>query len=367
MVMGDMAGPDHTPPLIMVVDDDWMTREILEAYLSDAGYQVVLAHSGQQALELAQQRPPDLVLLDINMPGMRGDAICARLKGDERTQFSPVVIITALDSDDEKTRAIEAGADDFLTKPFNGLTLLTRVRSLLRIRQLHDQVVRRDRLLSQVLNRPTDENLAGATLAEAEPEGETRAVTVCFAGIRGLAAFAGRYPAGDVLRALNSLLHALAEAVSRHQGTFDRPLGDELMAFFAAPAAATAGATTSSEDDALNALRAALDMQAAFAQACDALALPDRPPLALGIGLHSGQAVTGTVGIGPMSGYTVVGEVVSAARHIQQAAPGGQVWIGEATYRLAAPLLDAERLDARTFSGQSDPVILYRVNGLRET
>src|SRR5688572_16566225 len=124
------SGTAKTSPVILVVDDDWMGREVTQAHLESAGYEVMVAHSGERALELAFATPPDLVLLDIRMHGMNGYEVCRHLKANETTKYAPVVMVTALESDDHKLRAIESGADDFLSKPFNSLMMLTRVRSL---------------------------------------------------------------------------------------------------------------------------------------------------------------------------------------------------------------------------------------------
>lgn len=160
-----MADPGRTP-LIMVVDDDWMNREVIEAHLLGAGYDVAVAHSGEQALEVALQRTPDLVLLDVRMQGLSGYDVCQRLKAIDAMRGAPVVMVTALESDEEKLKAINAGADDVIIKPFTSLMLLTRVRNLLRMKQLHDELQERDRRLREVLERYVSEQVARQILAD---------------------------------------------------------------------------------------------------------------------------------------------------------------------------------------------------------
>ncbi len=345
----------------MVVDDDWMNREVLEAYLVAAGCEVLLVHDGPTALRLAQERLPDLVLLDINMPGMSGYEVCARLKSHPSTQFTPVVMVTALEAEDDKIKAIEAGADDFLTKPFNSLMMMTRIRSLLRIKRLHDELENRNNLLRRVLNRYVNEDIVDVILVDPDRYlklgGDTRTVTVFFADIRGFTAFAERRPAHEVLQTLNQIFNALTEVIFQHQGTLDKYIGDELMAFFGAP--------VSTGDDTLNALRAALEMQAVFRQVCSKIGNPELAQLGLGIGLHSGEVAVGNVGSERVMSYTVIGDVVNTARRIQQAAPGGAVYISESTYQMAASAIEAERLEARMFSGKSAPIVVYALRGLR--
>ncbi len=358
-----MAGADQAGdcPVIMVVDDDWMNREVLQAYLEADGCCVILAHDGSEALRLVAETPPDLVLLDINMPGMSGYEVCARLKNDERTQFIPVVMVTALEAEQDRIRAIQAGADDFLTKPFNSLLMRTRVRSLLCIKQLHDELESRNNLLRRVLNRYVNEDIVETILVDPDRYlklgGETSTVTVFFADIRGFTAFAERKPAHEVLHILNRIFGALTEVIFEHHGTLDKYIGDELMAFYGAP--------VPTGDDPLNALHTALQMQTVFRQVCAEIAYPGVERLGLGIGLHSGEAAVGNVGSERMMSYTVIGDVVNTARRIQQAAESGAILLSEATFRLAESQIEAERLSARMFSGKSEPIVVYRLTGIR--
>lgn len=121
---------------ILVVDDDWMNREILEAYLQGEDYEVVAVNSGPKAIEIATERPPALVILDLNMPGMNGFEVCQHLKSQVLTTFSPVMVVSGRESEEDMRQALEAGADDFLVKPFNAILVLARVRSLVRLYQL---------------------------------------------------------------------------------------------------------------------------------------------------------------------------------------------------------------------------------------
>jgi putative two-component system response regulator len=125
---------------VLVVDDEPYTVDLLQAYLEIEGYQVMVAYQGEEALEKASARLPDLVLLDVMMPDLNGFEVCRRLKANTRTQFVPVIIITALQEPKDKIAGAEAGADDFLTKPFDHVDLLARVRNLLQIRHLTDQL-----------------------------------------------------------------------------------------------------------------------------------------------------------------------------------------------------------------------------------
>ena len=157
------------PARILVVDDTPEIQELLQIHLETEGYQVLVAGNGQEALAAVAAEAPDLILLDVLMPVVDGYEVCRRLKADEETAFIPIVILTALQDLSHRLRGIELGADDFLTKPFNHLELLTRVRSLLRVKGLHDQVVATNRLLEQrVAERTAALERALADLREME-------------------------------------------------------------------------------------------------------------------------------------------------------------------------------------------------------
>lgn len=350
------AHENHSP-VILIVDDDWMNREMMEAHLSAASYRVCTAHNGEKALELAAKTPPDLVLLDIRMPDMNGYEVCRRLKNNQATRFTPVVMVTALQTDDDKLEAVEAGADDFLTKPFSSIMLLTRVKSLLRIKNLHDELEDRNRLLRRVLSQYMDEDTAHGSPSDSEPHlklgGETRKITVCFADIRGFTSYAERRPAHAVLDTLNYIFAGLTEVVFEHGGTLDKYIGDELMAFFGAP--------VTTEHDTRNALKMALHLQHEFRRIATSIPEHGLEQLALGIGLHTGEAAVGNVGSARTMSYTVIGNTVNIAQRMQRIATPGQTLISEAVYDEAKAYITAQQLDTHTLESRGRSIILYEL------
>jgi DNA-binding response OmpR family regulator len=152
--------------VVMIVDDDWMNREIIEAYLLNADYEVISAHSGEQALELAAQKSPDLVLLDVRMQGINGIEVCRRLKTHPNTRLTPVLIVTALSSEQEKVDAIAAGADDFVPKPLDSTMMLNRIKTFARLKQLTQSFELRQETLRNVLARHVNSEIAEAILAD---------------------------------------------------------------------------------------------------------------------------------------------------------------------------------------------------------
>jgi adenylate cyclase len=351
----DLTGIFDRPASILVADDDWLNRDLLKTYLTKAGYEVVTAADGQTALELALQSPPDLALVDVQMPRMNGLELCAALKSSPGTRFVPVVMVTALDSEEEELKAIEVGADDFIIKPYRSLVLLTRVRSLLRIKRLHDEIEAYNRLLRQVLDRFLAEDVTDVILTDPERYlqlgGELRPVTVLFADIRGFSRFTEVHTAPEVIETLNRIFEVLSQVVFTHRGTFDKYLGDGLMAFYGAPVAG--------EDDAQRAINSAIEMQFRFQKLCEETG-EDLVDLGLGIGLHSGEAVVGNIGSERVMDYTVVGYVVNVAKRLQEIAKGSQILISEATFEQVEGL-EAERLDALQLLHLKEPITAYLV------
>jgi diguanylate cyclase (GGDEF)-like protein len=138
---------------ILVVDDVPVNVQLLTTYLASVGYDVFTARDGQEALDKVAAVQPDLILLDVMMPKLNGFEVCERLKSDSATKIIPVIMVTALNEIEDKIKATESGADDFVSKPFNKLELLTRVKSLLRIKQLHDELRAKVKELEQARER----------------------------------------------------------------------------------------------------------------------------------------------------------------------------------------------------------------------
>lgn len=348
-----------TKPRILIIDDDWLNREMLEAYLTNAGCEVMTSYDGQKALDLIAETPPDLVLLDVRMPGMDGYDVCVHLKSNPATQFIPVIMVTALEREEDKIQAIEAGADDFVTKPFNPYLLLARVKSLLRIKRLHDQIEERNAQLRQVLTRYVDESIADVILEDPERHlrlgGDNRFITVFFADIRGFTGYAEQHRAQIVVKTLNHLFSELTDLIKANHGTFDKYVGDEIMAFFGAP--------VQHKNDPLNAICAALEMQKLFNRLIQTVEASQN--LGLGIGVHSGEAVVGNIGSERLMSYTVIGDTVNTARRLQENARPGQTLISRATYQLVKDHVQAHPLESRTFAGKSAPIMIYELIDLK--
>ncbi|NDJ84362.1 MAG: response regulator [Chloroflexi bacterium] len=338
---------------VLVVDDDWMNREVIETYLQSAGYRVITVNSGERALEVAASEPPSLVVLDLKMPGMDGFETCRRLKADGRTRFTPVMVITGVDDDDDRRQAIQTGADDFLTKPFNSLVMLTRVRSLLRLYRLQLALDERNAMLNQILARQKSGTIGPPVDGkQAEATATLRDVTVCFAQIRGLDEYATAHTAAEAAHLLSQLNSVLVTTIEKYHGTFDRLIGSATLSFFGAPEA--------NEHDNRRAAQMALAMQTAFQ---DVLAQHQNAArkLGLSIGLHAGETITGYLGLPSQAPYTIVGDTVEIARYLQDRAPAGYVLISKAVYQPIKEMVEVKPLQPLQIAGRHDPIGVYRL------
>ncbi len=352
----DLSSGFDRKPRILVADDDWLNRDLLQAYLTSSGCQVFTASNGEEALTQALSFSPDLALIDVQMPKMDGLELCRRLKATAATRFVPVVIITALDSEEEKLNAFEVGADDFITKPYSSIVLLARVRSLLRIKRLHDEVESRNELLREVLDRYVAEDVTDVILTDPERYfklyGETRPVTVLFADIRNFVSYTEQHTGPEVIRTLNHVFEGLSTVIFTHKGTFDKYLGDGLMAFYGAPVAG--------DDDAQRAVATAVEMQQLFEQMRDDPDI-DLKGLGLGVGLHSGEAIVGNIGSSRVMDYTVVGDVVNVAKRLHDRAKRGQILFSSETYKELKGV-KAKKLRSVKLPGRQKQVSLYRIS-----
>ncbi len=140
--MSEQSSDDKITGTVLIVDDNIQNVELLQAYLEDLPVKTLTAENGIQALEMVKTHQPDLILLDIMMPGMSGFEVCKKLKSDPSTRDIPIIMVTALNEISDIERGVESGTDDFLTKPVNKLELITRVKSLLRLRSLKNELER---------------------------------------------------------------------------------------------------------------------------------------------------------------------------------------------------------------------------------
>ena len=327
-------------PLILAVDDEPANIALLSKLLKHLGYDVVEASDGVAALEAVAEHQPDLVCLDVMMPGLDGIGVCQQLRSQPEHAGLPILLLTALNRTDDRVLGLEAGANDFLTKPFDEHELSARVRSLLRTKALHDR-------LEDLLGRYVSESVASEVLRDpfaVSLGGDRRDVTTLFADIRGFTALAADHSPEETLGMLNRYLAVVSDAVEAQDGTVADLLGDGVFAFFGAPVCR--------EDDAERAVRAGLAIQSAVSE----LKLPMMPGVRLqaGIGITTGQVVAGNVGSERRMHYAVVGDSVNIASRLQSAAGPGQILVDEATHDRVGDLVEWQDLGTLRLAGHGD-------------
>lgn len=344
-------------PVILVVDDQPQNIELLEAHLAVQGYEIIKAANGEEALEKLSGNPIDLVLLDVMMPGMNGYEVCKKVKSDSGNAFLPIVMVTALDNLEAKIEGLKAGADDFLNKPIQKIELVARVNNLLKIKFLHDEVELRNHLISGMLHRYVDGGVIEQILANpdkySELGGDRKEVAVFFCDLRGFTSLSENMNADEMIHLLNSIYKALTGIVFRNKGTFDKYIGDSIMAFWGAP--------TDIEDETLWAVRAALEMQGAFEDLKH-----DWPSelkkLGIGIGINYGEVVVGNIGTEETMDYTVIGDVVNTAKRVESTAGSGQVLITKSALSRVEGKIKFRTLEPLQLKGKLLPVEIFEVS-----
>jgi adenylate cyclase len=360
-------------PKVLVVDDLEQNIRLLEAVLGSNGYEVTAASSGPEALERVSEDVPDIVLLDIQMPGMNGYEVCRRLRESPATQFLPVVMVTSSDQE-VRINAIEAGADDFIIKPFNKQELLARVRSLVRIKRYHDTIEAQTSELEEwnrTLEARVDEQVVeleqmnrlrrflSPTLAEViVSQGESvleshrREIATLFADLRGWTSFSATTEPEEVMKIIAEFHNRMGELILRYEATVGWFAGDGLMVWFNDPIPC--------DDPASRAVRMAVEMRAAMSE-LTAKWRKRGHELDFGVGIALGYATLGRIGFDGRYDYGAVGSVMNLAARLCSEAKGGQIVISERVYSEIEELLTAESVGELTLKGFMKPVAAYNV------
>jgi adenylate cyclase len=364
----------NAPPRILVVDDTPSNVKLLADVLQARGYAVVTAVNGVEALARTEHDAPDLVLLDVMMPGMSGYDVCRKIRANPATATLPVVMVTALDPTQERVKGIEAGADDFLTKPINQPEILARVRSLLRIKALHDELTALNRTLearvteqvAQLERLSRLKRFFSPALAEAIVSGgaddplksHRREIVVVFLDLRGFTAFAETAEPEEVMSVLREYHAAMGEAILAHEGTLERFTGDGMMIFFNDPVPVA--------NPQERAIRMALAMRAAV----DGLTARWRKlgfDLDFGIGIAQGYATIGAIGFEGRWDYGAIGTVTNLAARLCGEARPGQILVSRRLHGAVEHLVEVEPVGELALKGFGKAVTAFNVLRARAT
>lgn len=369
---------------VLVVDDTPMNVKMLADILAFKGYQVVTAAGGNEGLAKVESEKPDLVLLDVMMPDLDGYSVCRAIRANPETAILPVVMVTALDPVEERVKGLEAGADDFLSKPVNQPELLARVRSLLRIKEFHDQMQVQARELAdwnRTLERRVAEGvreieqmgrlkrflspqiadlIVSGTLdstAEDLLKSHRREITVVFLDLRGFTAFTETADPEEVMGVLHEYHQEMGRLIMEHNGTIQHFAGDGIMICFNDP--------MTIESPAKEAVSMAIRMQADFALLAQTWKKRGYD-LQMGIGIAQGYATMGTIGFEGRRDYSAIGSVCNLASRLCGDAVAGQILVSQKVFGFVENLINAEAVGELRLKGFHKPVPAFNVTGLKQ-
>ncbi|HVB47231.1 MAG TPA: response regulator [Burkholderiales bacterium] len=356
---------------VLVVDDDPDMCAFLAHLLRQEGMTVQTAGDGHATLVQVMSSPPDLILLDVMMPGRNGFEVCRELKGDEATALIPIVLITTLDDQASRVRGIEAGADDFLSKPVNREELIARVNTLRRLHETRRELegrrlaaeIDRKETIRRAFSRYVAPRLADRIIHSLGDKGELfegRAqridVVALFADLRGFTRLTERVEVGEVVEMLNEYFTVLTEAAYHHDGTIFNMAGDSLLVGFNVPFV--------QRDAPIRAWRTAQEMVSRFAPTAAVWQRRTGFVTGVGIGICMGEAIIGNIGSPHYMSYTVIGNPVNVAARLMQMAATDEVLICGPLYEHLKELLPAGGVQGRgdvTLRGRSEPIPVYSV------
>ncbi|HEU4603784.1 MAG TPA: response regulator [Steroidobacteraceae bacterium] len=354
---------------VLVVDDDQDMADFLAHMLQSEGMQADTAADGATALSRAVASPPDLIMLDVLMPGLNGFDVCRQLKSDPSTALIPIVLITALDDSESRVRGIEAGADDFLSKPVNREELLARVKTLRRLHETRRELeerrlaaeIERKETIRKAFSRYISPSLAGRIIDDlGEQEGPFRTnaqridVVALFADLRGFTGITERTEVSDVVDMLNEYFSILTEAAYQRDGTIFNMAGDSLLIGFNVP--------LPQEDAAARALQCAREMVLRFVPLARQWQQRSGVATGVGIGICAGEAIIGNIGSPHYMSYTIIGNPVNTAARLMQMAAANEVLICGQFFESVRDLVPVEDVHPRGYvalRGRSEPTQVY--------
>jgi DNA-binding response OmpR family regulator len=366
------------PAKILVVDDTPANVKLLAGVLEASDYDVCVAYSGREALEQVAKNQPDLILLDIVMPDLDGYEVCRRIREDATTALVPVVMVTALDPEEERIKGIEAGADDFLTKPINRMELMARVRSLLRIRELHRIVEKQAERLAQwnqTLEQRVEEQVNtlermsrlkrffSPHLAEMIISGDADDplrphrcdLTVVFLDLRGFTSFAESEEPEEMMQVLREFHEEVGRLIMDHGGILERFTGDGMMIFFNDPLPVS------------DPERRAVEMALAIRQTVERLKTASwdkrEYDLGLGIGIANGFATIGAIGFEGRWDYAAIGTVTNLAARLCSEASHGQIVVSRRLLTAVEDGFDSEFIGELNLKGLHRAITAFNVLG----
>ncbi|MBF0383917.1 MAG: response regulator [Magnetococcales bacterium] len=344
---------------ILVVDDVPGNIKILISFLLP-DYNVLAATDGFTALKIAEEKKPDLILLDIMMPDIDGYEVCRRLKANAACKDIPIIFITSKTEDIDESKGFELGAADYITKPITPAVIKARIKTQARLLTLTRSLDDSSRFIHKTFGRHFSGDVVKSLLdspQELSLGGEKKLVTVMMSELRGVAAICDRLNPEDVISMLNIYLESMTRIVHKYNGTIVEFVGDGIVALFGAP--------HGGKDDTQRAIACALEMQLSMPEINAKNIEHGFVGLEMGCGINTGTVVAGNIGSKFYSRYGVVGDVVNLAAGIKSQSLGGQVLVSESSVQESAGLFRiAKKLSLSIKGGGESPIQVCQVSGI---
>ena len=356
---------------ILIVDDEPFNLDLLEQELADYEYVIERAGDGVEALEKTESFEPDLILLDYMMPRMNGLEVLKHLRATPEHQGIPVILLTAKATQEDKVAGLDAGADDYVTKPFDSFELLARVRAMMRLKEMHDTLAEWNRTLAATVKQQVSElermarlkrylspQIAETILGQDDELFRThrREITIVFLDLRGFTAFSDSAEPEEVMEFLRHYHAEMGQLVFKFAGTLERFMGDGIVIIFNDPIPC--------EDHAQHATLMALEMRDRVKQLRGAW-LKKGYDLDLGVGIAAGYATLGTMGFEGRMDYGTVGNLPNLAARLCAEAKGGQILTDQKTMSRLEHAFVAEPIEQLSLKGIARPVLAYNILSAR--
>jgi len=356
------------PGFILAVDDLQENRELVARSLSRLGHFVITAASGEEALRALEQSDVDVVLLDLVMPGMDGREVLHRIKDHPDWRATPVIVISGNQDMDGIIECIEAGADDYLFKPFNPVLLQARIKAGIERKRWHDreelyrqQLERNEKFIRATFGRYLSDEIVTDILERPEGlelGGDLRRVSIMLSDIRGFTTLSENLAPSQVVTLLNRYLGTMTDIIMAHQGTIDEFIGDAILAVFGAP--------QHGDDDEDRAVRCALAMQEAMTE-INALNKADGfPALHTGIAINTGDVIAGNIGSERRSKYGFVGHPMNVTSRIEDITAGGEILISDTTLKSLKGRYALGRSQELNVKGIDEILLVHQITGTVE-
>ena len=365
-------------PTILAVDDTPINLMLLTEILKPH-YRVKVANNGQKALEIAATAQPDLILLDVMMPGIDGFEVCRRLKADPVTHHIPVIFLTSKTEIEDEETAFEVGAADFIHKPISPPIVLLRVKNHLEIKFLHDYLQSQSEQersqkiqLMQIFSKHVSHEVAETMwqqrdqfLNNRRPPPQQVTATVMFSDIRGFTTISEQLDPHTLFDWLNQYMDVMSKIVIEYQGVVNKYIGDAVMAVFGMPSSRI----NSDAEEAQRAVDCALAMRTALTQLNVDFVKRGLPPVGIRIGIFTGEVAAGTLGSAERLEYTVIGDTVNTAARLEQirdladdtADQNCRILIGEPTRRHLDASYQTQLVRHLVLKGKKEPVAVFNL------